>query len=153
MTSPEDALTKLGLHLPAPVTPVAAYIPAVRVGDLVYIAGQIPMIEGKLAKTGRLGENVSLDEGKALAQTCTLNGLAALKAEIGDLRKVKRVVRVGAFIACSDAFTDQPKVANGASELLQQVFGEKGRHARAAVGTNALPLGAPVEVEFLFQVE
>jgi enamine deaminase RidA (YjgF/YER057c/UK114 family) len=151
--SPEENLAKLGLSLPAPVKPVAAYVPTVRTGNLVFVAGQIPMVEGKLAKTGRLGEGVSLEEGQQLARQCVLNGLAALKAEIGDLRKVKRVVRVGAFVACTDAFADQPKVANGGSELLQQVFGEKGRHARAAVGTNALPLGAPVEIELLVEVE
>lgn len=151
--NPEESLAKLGLALPAPVKPVAAYVPTVRVGNLVFVAGQIPMVDGKLPKTGRLGENVSLEEGQELARRCVLNGLAALKAEIGDLRKVKRVVRVGAFVACTDTYADQPKVANGASELLQQVFGDKGKHARAAVGTNALPLGAPVEVEFLFEVE
>ena len=151
--TPEDALARLGLHLPTPVKPVAAYVPTVRSGNLVYVAGQIPMVDGKLARTGRLGEGVTLEEGQALARTCALNGLAALKAEIGDLSKVKRVVRVGAFVASADGFTDQPKVANGASELLVQAFGEKGRHARAAVGVNVLPLGAPVEVELLVEVE
>lgn len=151
--TPEETLAKLGLTLPPPVAPVAAYVPTVRVGDLVYVAGQIPMVAGKLAKTGRLGENVSLEEGQTLARTCALNGLAAVKAEVGELSRVKRVVRVGAFVASADGFTDQPKVANGASELLVQVFGEKGRHARAAVGVNVLPLGAPVEVELLVEVE
>ncbi len=151
--NPEENLAKLGLALPAPGKPVAAYVPTVRTGSLVYVAGQLPFVEGKLPKTGRLGENVSIEEGQMFARQCVLNGLAVLKAEIGDLRKVKRVVRVGAFVACADTFADQPKVANGGSELLQQVFGEKGRHARAAVGTNALPLGAPVEIEFLFEVE
>lgn len=151
--TPEDTLAKLGLHLPAPVKPVAAYVPTVRTGNLVFVAGQIPMVEGKLAKAGRLGENVTLEEGAALARTCALNGLAALKAEVGELSRVKRVVRVGAFVASTNDFTDQPKVANGASELLVQVFGDKGRHARAAVGVNVLPLGAPVEVELLVEVE
>ena len=151
--TPEESLAKLGLHLPAPTKPVAAYVPTVRVGNLVYVAGQIPMVDGKLAKAGRLGENVAVEEGQHLARTCAVNGLAALKAEVGDLSKVKRVVRVGAFIASTNDFTDQPKVANGASELLVQVFGDKGRHARAAVGVNVLPLGAPVEVELLVEVE
>lgn len=151
--TPEEALAKLGLHLPQPVKPVAAYVPTVRSGNLVFVAGQIPMVDGKLAKAGQLGKDVTLEEGAALARTCALNCLAAVKAEVGDLSKVKRVVRVGAFVASADAFTDQPKVANGASELLVQVFGDKGRHARAAVGVNVLPLGAPVEVEMLVEVE
>ena len=151
--NPEENLAKLGLALPTIQPPLAAYVPTVRAGNLVYVAGQLPMVQGKLPKTGRLGETVSLEEGQQMARQCVLNGLAALKAEIGDLRKVRRVVRVGAFIACADTFADQPKVANGGSELLQQVFGDKGKHARAAVGTNALPLGAPVEIEFLFEVE
>lgn len=151
--NPEDTLAKLGLQLPALSPPLAAYVPAVRTGNFVYIAGQLPMVQGKLPKTGRLGENVTVEEAQQMARQCVLNGLAALKGEIGDLRKVKRVVRVGAFVACADTFTEQPKVANGGSELLQQVFGDKGKHARAAVGTNALPLGAPVEIEFLFEVE
>lgn len=151
--NPEESLAKLGLSLPQPTKPVAAYVPTVRTGNLVYVAGQLPFVDGKLPKTGRLGDNVSIEEGQVFARQCVLNGLAALKAEVGDLRKVKRVVRVGAFVACTDTFGDQPKVANGGSELLQQVFGEKGRHARAAVGTNALPLNSPVEIELLFEVE
>ena len=151
--NPEDALAKLGLTLPAVTKPVAAYVPTVRTGNLVFVAGQLPFVDGKLPKTGHLGDNVSIEEGQLFARQCVLNGLAALKAEIGDLSKVKRVVRVGAFVACTSTFADQPKVANGGSELLQNVFGDKGKHARAAVGTNALPLGAPVEIEFLFEVE
>ena len=151
--TPEDTLAKLGHRLPPPVKPVAAYVPTVRTGSLVYVAGQIPMVDGKLPQTGQLGKDVTLEEGQALARTCALNCLAAVKAEIGDLSRVKRVVRIGAFVASADAFTDQPKVANGASELLVQVFGDKGRHARAAVGVNVLPLGAPVEVEMLVEVE
>jgi len=152
-TTPEEQLAKLGLRLPTPVKPVAAYVPTVRAGNLVFVAGQIPMVEGKLARTGQVGKDVTLEEGQHLARTCALNCLAAVKAEVGDLSRVKRVVRVGAFVASADSFTDQPKVANGASELLVEVFGEKGRHARAAVGVNVLPLGAPVEVEMLVEVE
>lgn len=150
--SPEETLAKLGYALPQPTKPVAAYVPTVRTGNLVYVAGQLPFVDGKLPKTGRLGESVSIEEGQTFARQCVLNGLAALKAELGDLSRIKRVVRVGAFVACADAFTEQPKVANGASELLVEVFGEAGRHARAAVGVNALPLGAPVEVELLVEV-
>ena len=150
--TPEETLAKLGYALPSPTKPVAAYVPTARTGNLVYVAGQLPFVDGKLPKTGRLGENVTLEEGQAFARQCVLNGLAALKAELGDLSRVRRVVRVGAFVASADDFVEQPKVANGASELLQQVFGDAGRHARAAVGVNVLPLGAPVEVELLVEV-
>lgn len=150
--TPEETLAKLGYALPVPTKPVAAYVPTARTGNLVFVAGQLPFVEGKLPKTGRLGDAVSLEEGQAFARQCVLNALAALKAELGELSRVKRVVRVGAFVASTNEFTDQPKVANGASELLQQVFGEAGRHARAAVGVNVLPLGAPVEVELLVEV-
>ncbi|HUR70291.1 MAG TPA: RidA family protein [Candidatus Thermoplasmatota archaeon] len=150
--SPEETLTKLGYALPTPTRPVAAYVPTVRTGNLVYVAGQLPFVDGKLPKTGRLGEGVALEEGQTFARQCVLNALAALKVEIGELARVKRVVRVGAFVASADGFTDQPKVANGASELLVQVFGDAGRHARAAVGVNVLPLGAPVEVELLVEI-
>jgi len=151
--TPEENLAKLGLLLPTPAKPVAAYVPAVRTGNLLYVSGQLPFVDGKLPKTGRLGEGVGIEEGQKLAQQAMLNVLGVVKAELGSLSKVTRVVRVGAFVASADAFTDQPKVANGGSELLQQVFGEKGRHARAAVGVNTLPLGTPVEIEALFEVE
>ena len=150
--TPEDALAKLGLSLPSVSKPVAAYVPGVRVGNLLFVSGQLPFVDGKLPKTGRLGEGVTVDEGKEMARTCVLNALAVVKAEAGDLSRVKRVVRVGAFVASANDFTQQPQVANGASELLQQVFGEAGRHARAAVGVNVLPLGAPVEVEMLVEL-
>lgn len=149
---PEETIAKLGLTLPVPARPVAAYVPTVRTGNLVYVAGQLPFVDGRLPKLGRLGESVSIEEAQLFARQAALNGLAAVKAEVGDLSKVRRVVRVGVFVACADGFMDQPKVANGASELLLQVFGEAGRHARAAVGVNALPLGAPVEVELLVEV-
>lgn len=151
--TPEETLAKLGLTLPTVAKPVAAYVPTVRTGNLVYVAGQLPFVEGKLPKTGRLGETVTVEEAQAFARTCVLNGLAAIKAEVGSLSKVRRVVRVGAFVASTNDFTQQPQVANGASELLLQVFGDAGRHARAAVGVNVLPLGAPVEVELLVEVE
>jgi enamine deaminase RidA (YjgF/YER057c/UK114 family) len=150
--TPEEMLAKLGYALPQPTKPVAAYVPTVRTGDLVYVSGQLPFVDGKLPKTGRLGEAVTIEEGQTLARQCLLNALAALKAELGELARVRRIVRVGAFIASADGFTDQPKVANGASELLVQVFGDAGRHARAAVGVNVLPLGAPIEVELIVEV-
>jgi len=143
----------MGLELPAAPKPVASYVPAVRAGSLIYVSGQVPIAGGKPVATGAVPGGVPLERAVECARLCTLNGLAVLKAEIGDLARVKRVVRVGCFVACDAGFTDQPKVANGASDLLVEVFGEAGRHARAAVGAPALPLGVPVEIEFLFEVE
>lgn len=151
--SPEATLAQLGLTLPTPAAPVAAYIPTRRVGNLLYVSGQIPIRDGKLLATGVVPSQVDLETARVCALQCTLNALAAVRAAVGTLDRVKQVVRVGCFVACDSGFGDQPKVANAASELLQQVFSEAGRHARAAVGTNALPLNVPVEVEFLFEVE
>lgn len=145
-------LSQLGITLPKPTAPVAAYIPTVRTGSLVFVSGQLPFEDGKLIAEGSIPSKVSLETAQRCARRCVVNGLAALQGEIGSLDKVRRVVRVGVWVACDGGFTDQPKVANGASELLQEIFGEAGRHARAAVGTNVLPLGAPVEVELLFEV-
>lgn len=151
--SPEDRLRELGLELPAAPKPVASYVPTVRAGNLVYVSGQVPIAGGKPVATGTVPGEVPMETAVACARLCTLNGLAVLKAEIGDLARVRRVVRVGCFVACGAGFGDQPKVANGASDLLVEVFGEAGRHARAAVGCPALPLGVPVEIEFLFEIE
>lgn len=145
-------LAAMGLELPTPAKPVASYVPSVRSGSLVFISGQLPMREGTLMATGRVPSEVSLETAQECAKQCVLNGLAALAAEVGSIDRVRRVVRVGCFVACEYGYSEQPKVANGASNLLQEIFGEAGRHARAAVGTNALPLGAPVEIEFLFEV-
>lgn len=152
--TPTEALRRLGLTLPAAPKPVAAYIPAVRSGSLLFISGQIPLAEGKLLATGQVGAEggVSLETAIACARQCCLNGLAAAAAELGSIDEIRRVVRIGVFVAAGSTFTDHPKVANGASELLVAIFGEAGRHARAAVGAPSLPLGAPVEVEFLFEV-
>lgn len=152
MSDIASRLADLGVTLPKPPAPVAAYIPSVRTGSLVFVSGQLPFEDGKLPATGTVPDQVSLDAAQAMARRCVINALAVLQAEIGSLDRVKRVVRVGCFVASSPGFADQPKVANGASEFLQQVFGEAGRHARAAVGSIALPLGAPVEVEFIFEV-
>lgn len=156
MPSIRDRLNQLNLTLPKPVKPVASYIPAVSTtpgARLVFIAGQIPMREGALIAAGSVPNTVSLEQAQECAKQCVLNGLAALEAEIGDLARVKRVIRVGVFVACEHGFTEHPKVANGASELLVQLLGDPGKHARAAVGCPSLPLGAPVEVEFVFEVE
>jgi enamine deaminase RidA (YjgF/YER057c/UK114 family) len=151
MPTPEERLEQLGVTLPAPAAPVAAYVPCVRTGDLVYVSGQVPLVDGKPSHLGRLGAEVGLEEGVAAARTCAVNVLAALKAELGALARVRRVVKVTVFVASEPGFTDQPKVANGASELLGEVFGEAGRHARAAVGVAALPLGVPVEVDAIVE--
>src|SRR5512144_1188740 len=152
MSTPEERLADLGLTLPAVAAPVAAYVPAVRTGDHVYTSGQLPMVEGALAATGKVGADVDAEQAKALARTCALNALAAVKAEVGDLGKVRRVVKVVGFVASAPDFTGQPGVVNGASELLGEVFGDAGVHARSAVGVAVLPLDAPVEVEIVVEV-
>ncbi|MFO0783665.1 MAG: RidA family protein [Phycisphaerales bacterium] len=153
MSSFQNNLASLGLTLPQAPKPVASYIPAVKSGNLVYISGQLPFKDGALMATGPVPSATSVEAAQAAARQCILNGLAVLGDQIGgDFSRVVRVVRVGAFVCSDNGFTDQPKVANGGSELLQQLFGEAGRHARAAVGTNALPLGASVEIELLVEV-
>jgi enamine deaminase RidA (YjgF/YER057c/UK114 family) len=150
----ETKLAELGLTLPVPPKPVAAYIPCVRTGNLVVVSGQLPFVDGKLPHTGKVPSVVTTEQAQAAARQCVLNGLAILGAELGgDWSKLVRVVRIGAFVQCDDGFTHQPQVANGASELLVQILGDAGRHARAAVGVNALPLDAPVEIEFTFEVK
>lgn len=146
-------IRELGLELPAAPKPVAAYAPATQAGRLLFVSGQLPFRNGELLARGSVPRDVSVESAQACARQCALNGLAAAANALGgDLDRIERVVRVGCFVACEASFHDQPKVANGASELLVEVFGEAGRHARAAVGSVALPLGAPVEVEFLFKI-
>lgn len=152
MSSPDERLAALGLTLPQVAKPVAVYVPAVRTGDHVYTSGQLPMVEGSLAATGKVGAEVTPERAKELAATCALNALAAVQAEIGDLAKVRRVVKVVGFVASAPDFTGQPGVVNGASELLGEVFGDAGVHARSAVGVAVLPLDAPVEVEIVVEV-
>ena len=147
----EARLAELGITLPEPAAPVAAYVPVVIAGGLAHVSGQLPFIDGKLV-TGRLGEDVSLEDGTAAARACGLMILAQLKAALGSLDRVERVVKLGAFVNSTGDFTDQPKVANGASELMADVFGDAGRHARAAVGVPALPLDAAVEVDAVIAV-
>ena len=152
MPTPEERLQELGVSLPAPAVPVASYVPCVRTGSLVYVSGQVPVLDGKPSHLGHLGDNVDLEDGRAAARTCAVNVLAALKAELGELSRVRRVVKVTGFVASTPGFTDMPKVVNAASELFGEVFGDAGRHARAAVGVAALPLGVPVEVEAIVEV-
>ncbi|MBV7265799.1 RidA family protein [Erythrobacter ani] len=142
----EARLEELGIVLPEPAAPVASYVPVVVQGGFAHISGQLPFVDGKLV-TGRLGDDTSLEDGMLAARACGLMILAQLKAALIPLDKVERIVKLGAFVNSTPDFTDQPKVANGASDLMYDVFGEKGRHARAAVGVPALPLGAAVEVD------
>ncbi|XVS64767.1 RidA family protein [Actinosynnema sp. CA-299493] len=144
-------LAELGVELPEVAAPVAAYVPAVRTGQLVFTSGQLPFVKGTLAATGKVGGDVSPEEAKAHARTCALNALAAIDALVG-LDQVVRVVKLVGFVASADGFTGQPAVINGASDLLGEVFGDAGRHARAAVGVAELPLGAPVEVELIVEI-
>lgn len=146
MTEAETRLAALGLTLPEAAAPVAAYVPVVIAGDTAYVSGQLPFVGGKLV-TGRLGEDVSLEAGVEAAQACALMILAQLKAALGSLDRVERVVKLGAFVNSTGDFADQPKIANGASELMVSVFGDAGKHARSAVGVPVLPLGAAVEVD------
>ena len=148
----EARLAELGIVLPEPAAPVASYVPVVVTGNLAHVSGQLPFIEGNLV-TGRLGEDVALDLGVRAARACGLMILAQLKAALGSLDRVERVVKLGAFVSSAASFTDQPKVANGASELMAEVFGEAGRHARSAVGVPVLPLGAAVEVDAVVALE
>jgi enamine deaminase RidA (YjgF/YER057c/UK114 family) len=152
MPTPEERLQQLGVDLPAPAAPVAAYVPTVRTGNLVYVSGQVPTVEGRPTHLGHLGADVDLEAGRAAARTCAINVVAALKAELGELSRVRRVVKVTGFVASTPEFTDAPKVVNAASELFGEVFGDAGRHARAAVGVAALPLGVPVELEAIVEV-
>ena len=152
MSTPEEKLAELGLAVPEVAAPVAAYIPAVRSGNHVFTSGQLPMREGQLMLTGKVGGEVSQEEAVECARQCALNALAAIRAEVGDLSAIKRIVKVVVFVASTPDFTAQPQVANGVSELLGEVFGDAGRHARSAVGVPVLPLDAPVEVELLVEV-
>jgi len=147
----ERRLAEIGLELPQPAAPVASYVPAVEIGGLLYISGQLPFVDGQVV-TGRLGETVSLDQGEAAARACGIMLIAQMKAALGSLDRVERIVKLGAFIASTAEFTAQPKVANGASDLMVQVFGPAGQHARSAVGVPVLPLGAAVEIDAIVAI-
>jgi enamine deaminase RidA (YjgF/YER057c/UK114 family) len=151
MSTPEERLAELGLTVPEVPKPVASYIPAVRSGDHVYTSGQLPMTQGQLLLTGKVGGEVSLEDATACARQCALNAIAAVGSQV-QLDRVRRVVKLVVFVASAPDFTAQAQVANGASELVGDVFGDAGRHARSAVGVAVLPLDAPVEVEMLVEV-
>jgi enamine deaminase RidA (YjgF/YER057c/UK114 family) len=153
MSKIEFKLNELKLQIPEVPKPVAAYIPAKQTGDLVFTAGQLPMVNGELISKGLLGQDVEIDEANNAARICTLNALAAIKGVIGDLDRIKQIVRVVGYVASVPTFTQQPAVVNGASELLLEIFGENGKHARSAVGMAVLPLNASVEIELTVEVE
>jgi enamine deaminase RidA (YjgF/YER057c/UK114 family) len=150
--SVEDRLKELGIELPPAPQALASYVPVSVSGGFAFVAGQVPMAEGKPLVTGKLGDALDVAAGADAARRCALQALAALRSELGSLDRVRRIVRLGVFVASGPGFTDQPKVANGASDLLAEIFGESGRHARIAVGVSELPLGAPVEVEVLAEI-
>jgi enamine deaminase RidA (YjgF/YER057c/UK114 family) len=153
MSNMQNKLDELGLKIPEAPNPVAAYIPAKQTGKLVFTAGQLPMVNGELISKGLLGQDVEIDEAYKAARICTLNALAAIKGVIGDLDRIKQIIRVVGYVASVPTFTQQPAVVNGASELLLEIFGESGKHARSAVGMAVLPLNASVEIELTVEVE
>ena len=150
--TPEERLAALGLTLPAVAPPGGAYVPAVRTGPYVYTAGQLPFVDGKLPATGKVGAEVSAEDAHDLARLCALNALAAASSAAGGLSAITRIVKVTGFVASAPGFTAQPQVINGASELLTEIFGDAGKHARSAVGVAVLPLDTPVEVELIAEV-
>jgi enamine deaminase RidA (YjgF/YER057c/UK114 family) len=151
VTSPQERLAALGLSVPDVAAPVASYIPALRSGDHVFTSGQLPLREGELVHTGKVGGEITLEQGAECAQQCVLNAIAAVASQV-PLEQVRRIVKLTVFVASTPDFTGQPKVANGASDLVGEVFGEAGRHTRSAVGVAVLPLDAPVEVEMVVEV-
>jgi enamine deaminase RidA (YjgF/YER057c/UK114 family) len=152
MSTPEERIAELGLELPEVVKPLASYQPTVRSGSHVYTSGQLPIVKGELAATGKLGAEITVERGAELASFCALNAVAALKAEVGELSRVKRIVKVVGFVASAPDFYQQPQVVNGASDLLGKIFGDAGQHARSAVGVAVLPRNSPVEVELIAEI-
>ena len=152
MSTIEQRLEQAGHALPAVSKPLAAYVPVMRDGDTIYTSGQLPVVDGNLVATGKVGEAVSVEDAQRYARTCVLNGLAAIKAEIGDLEKITQIIKVVGFVSSASDFDEQHIVLNGASEFLGEIFGERGTHARSAVGVAMLPMNAPVEVEMIVKV-
>lgn len=149
----DGRLAELGIELPSPAAPVASYVPVVVSNGFAFVSGQVALEEGNPIYRGRLGADVSLEDGMQAARRCALQALAALKEELGSLERIRRIVKLTVWVASTETFTDQPRVANGASDVLAEIFGEAGKHARAAVAAPALPLGVPVEVEVVAEVE
>jgi enamine deaminase RidA (YjgF/YER057c/UK114 family) len=148
----EEKIKKMGITIPEVVKPLAAYIPAMQVGNLVMTSGQVPISEGKVKYAGKVGKDLSEEEGKEAAKLCALNCLSAIKSIIGSLDNIKKVVKLTVFVSSADGFTAQPIVANGASEFIGEIFGEAGKHVRSAVGVSELPLNSAVEIEMIVQV-
>ena len=152
MMTPEERLKQLGIELPDAPKPLGSYVPLVRTGNLVFLSGILPLVEGKLTREGRVGEKVTVDEAREDARTAAINALAILKSNLGTLNKIRRCVKITGYVSSAPGFTEQPNVLNAASDFMLEIFGEVGRHARAAVGANVLPLNSPVELEFIFEV-
>jgi len=150
--SPEKRLQELGIALPETPTPLGSYVPIVQTGNLLFLSGILPLVNGKLVRQGCVGQDISLDEARQDAKIATINALSILRSHIGSLDKIKRCIRITGYISSASHFTEQPKVLNTASDLLFDIFGESGRHARSAVGVNILPLNSPLEIEFIFEV-
>jgi len=150
--SPEEKIKALGIELPEAPKPLGSYIPIVKTGSLVFLSGVLPLREGKLTRQGRVGENVTADDAMEDARQAAINALSILKSNLGSLNRVRRCVKITGYIASAPDFIGQPGVLNAASDLMFEIFGETGRHARAAVGVNVLPLNSPVEIEFIFEV-
>jgi enamine deaminase RidA (YjgF/YER057c/UK114 family) len=150
--TPEEKLLSLGVNLPDVPKPLGSYVPYVRTGNLIYLSGMLPFKDGKLLTAGKVGESVSLEDAVSCARLAAINAVAVLKSAIGNLGNIKRCLKISGFVASASDFTDQPKVLNGASDFLFEIFGDAGRHSRAAVGVNVLPMNSPVEVEFIFEV-
>ena len=151
--TPHERLEKMGLTLPPPPKPAGAYVPAVRTGKLIYVAGQLPFVDGELKYVGKIGAELTLEQGYEAARICALNALSIIHAEVGTLDRISQMVRLAGFVGSAGGFTDQPQVVNGASEFLAEVFEERGRHARIALGVAELPLGAAVELELLAEID
>ena len=149
----EEKIKELGYTLPETAKPLAAYIPALQTGEYVFTSGQVPVVKGELKYAGKVGGDVSVEDGQKAAAICALNGLSAIKSVIGDLNKIEQIVKLTAFVNSANGFTEQPKVANGASEFLGKVFGKSGEHTRSAVGVNELPINAAVEIEMIVKVK
>jgi enamine deaminase RidA (YjgF/YER057c/UK114 family) len=151
--SPEDKLKELGIELPEAPDPLGSYIPVVKTGNLVFLSGMLPLIQGRLTRQGKLGIDVNLDEAREDARVATVNALSVLKAHIGSLDKVKRCIKITGYVASDPDFLEQPKVLNAASDLIFEIFHEKGIHVRTSVGVNVLPFNSPLEIEFIFEVQ
>ncbi|MDI6745162.1 MAG: RidA family protein [Thermodesulfovibrionales bacterium] len=152
MIMPEERLKQLGIELPAAPKPLGSYIPLVRTGNLIFLSGMLPLVEGKLTREGRVGEKVTIDEAREDAKQSAINALSILKSHLGSLNRVRKCIKITGYIASASDFIGQPDVLNAASDFMFEIFGEVGKHARAAVGVNVLPLNSPVELEFIFEV-